>query len=146
MPTWLVGLLTIAVLGGGLFGLYKYVGRSPTKVASKAALPEDGKTHHYQKYLEVAGVRLLETTGKKPVVRYAVINHSSADLSGLELTITLTPTTGGEPVAVVDAMIGTVPAQGVKDMESPLSTKLKVYELPDWQFVKSTFEITAPPK
>ena len=53
---------------------------------------------------------------------------------------------GLQPVAVIDAKVGTVPAQGVKDMESPMNTKLKVYELPDWQFVKATFEITAPPR
>jgi hypothetical protein len=45
---------------------------------------------------------------------------------------------------VVNAKIGSVPAHGVKDVESPLQTKLRVYELPDWQFVKATVEITAP--
>ena len=146
MPTWLVGLLTIAVLGGGLFLLYKYVGGSSTPAPAKAAVPADGKAHPYQKYLEIAGVRFLETESKKSVVRFTIINHSEADLAGLELTVVLTPTTGGEPVAVIDAKVGAVPAQGVKDMESPMSTKLKVYELPDWQFVKATFEITAPPR
>ena len=146
MPTWLVGLLTIAVLGGGLFGLYKFVGGSPSSTPAKAAVPADGKAHPFQKYLEIAGVRILETEGKKTVVRYTVINHSEADLSGLEMTVVLTPTTGGEPVAVIDAKVGTVPAQGVKDMEAPMNTKLKFYELPDWQFVKATFEITAPPR
>lgn len=145
MPTWLVGLLTVVVLGGGLFGLYKFVGGS-SKPAVKAVAPGDGKAHPYLKYLEVAGVRLMEGAGQKPVVRFTVVNHSEADLPGLELTLVLTPTTGGEPVAVIDAKVGTVPAQGIKEMESPLNTKLKVYELPDWQFVKTTFEITAPPK
>jgi hypothetical protein len=146
MPTWLVGLLTVAVLGGGLFGLYKYVGGSSTPAPAKAAAPGDDKAHPLQRYLEIAGVRMVENDSKKPVVRFTVVNHSDAELSGLELTVVLTPTTGGEPVAVIDAKVGTVPAQGVKDMESPLNTKLKVYELPDWQFVKATFEITAPPK
>ncbi|HEY3442267.1 MAG TPA: hypothetical protein VGK29_16015 [Paludibaculum sp.] len=144
MPTWLVGLLTIAMLGGGLFGLYKFVGGPSKPAPTKAALPADGKAHPYQKYLEVVGVRLLETESKKNIVRFTVVNHSEADLAGLELNIVLTPTTGGEPVAVIDAKVGTVPAQGIKDMESPLNTKLKVYELPDWQFVKTSFVITAP--
>jgi hypothetical protein len=146
MPTWLVGVLTIAVLGGGLFGLIKFVGGPSTPAPTKAALPGDSKAHPLQKYLEVAGVRLLESERKKPLVRYSVINHSAADLSGLELTLVLTPTTGGEPLAVIDAKVGTVPAQGIKDMEAPLNTKLKFYELPDWQFLKSTFVVTAPPR
>jgi hypothetical protein len=149
MPTWLVALLTIAVLGGGLFALYRFVGggkSSATTSGQTKAAPQDpnAKPHPYQKYLEVAGVRLIEGTGKKPMVRFTVINHSDADLSGLELQITLTPTNGGDPISVIVAKVGTVPAQGVKDMESPLSTNLKVYELPDWQFVKSTVQITAP--
>ena len=143
MPTWLVGLLTIAVLGGGLFALYKFVG-GPKPVPVKAALPADSKAHPYQKHLEVVGLRLVESSAKKPMVRFTVVNHSEADLSGLELNIVVAPTTGGEPVAVIDSKVGTVPAQGIKDMEAPLSTKLKIYEFPDWQFVKATFEITAP--
>jgi hypothetical protein len=146
MPTWLVGLLTIAVLGGGLFVLYKFVGGPSAPAPAKAAVPADTKAHPFKKYLEIAGVRMLESEGKKPLVRFTVINHSEADLSGLEMNVVLTPTTGGEPVAVIDAKIGTVPAQGVKDVEYPLNTKLKIYELPDWQFVKATFEITAPPR
>ena len=146
MPTWLVGVLTVVVLGGGLFGLYKFVGGSSKPAPVQAALPADGKAHPYQKYLEVVGVRLMETESKKNMVRFTVVNHSAADLSGLELSIVLSPTTGGEPVAVIDAKVGDVPAQGIKDMESPLNTKLKVYELPDWQFVKTSFVITAPPK
>ena len=146
MPTWLTGLLTIVVLGGGLFGLYKLVGGPSKAVPTKAALAADAKAHPYQKYLEVVGVRLVESGAKKPAVRFTVINHSDADLAGLELNIVLTPTNGVEPVAVIDSKVGTVPAQGLKDMEAPLNTKLKFYELPDWQFVKTTFAITAPPK
>ncbi len=144
MPSWLAGVLTVAVLGGALFGLYKFVGKPSAPEPKKAEVVTGGKAHPYQKYLEIAGVRLLEKEGKKSVVRFTVINHSEADLSGLELNVLLAPSNGGEPIAVIDAKVGTVPAQGVKDMESPLSTKLKVYELPDWQFVKATFEITAP--
>lgn len=68
----------------------------------------------------MVGVRLLETESKKNIVRFTVVNHSEADLAGLELNIVLTPTTGGEPVAVIDAKVDSVPAQGIKDMESPL--------------------------
>jgi hypothetical protein len=29
-------------------------------------------------------------------------------------------------------------------MEVPIKTEKRVYELPDWQFLKASFEITAP--
>ncbi|MBI5280691.1 MAG: hypothetical protein HY858_03335 [Candidatus Solibacter usitatus] len=150
MPTWLVALLTIAVLGGALFGVYRLVdGRNGAKPAPKAAgvKKEEAGGHPYAKHIEVVGIRLLESNSKKSLVRYTVINHSPVDLSGLELTVTLTETTsepGAAPLAVIAAKVGAIAAYGVKDMESPLETKLKVYELPDWQFVKVAFEITAP--
>lgn len=149
IPTWLVGVLTVAVLGGALFGLYKYVGRGTSGTAATPAPKSEADTkaaagHPYRKYIEIAGLRILENSARKPVVRYTVVNHSPAELQGLELELTLTSTNGTEPLSIIKAKVGTVDAYSVKDMESPLETKLKVYELPDWQFVKATFEITAP--
>jgi hypothetical protein len=148
MPTWLVGLLTIAVLGGALFGLYKYVGKGGGTTTSAPPRSEaDSKAaagHPYRKYVEIVGLRILENSARKPIVRYTVVNHSPAELQGLELELTLTSTNGGEPLSIIKAKVGRVDAYAIKDMESPLETKLKIYELPDWQFVKATFEITAP--
>jgi hypothetical protein len=152
MPTWLVALLTLVVIGGGLFGVYRILStrNGKTNAADSAATQAPGvitSSNPYAKYIEVVGVRLLESADKKPLVRFAVINHSPAELSGLELRINFTASTGGsgsQPIAVVDAKVGSVPAYGIKDMESPLSTNLKIYELPDWQFVRTSVEITAP--
>ncbi len=153
MPAWLVAILTIAVIGGGLFGVYKLVSsRNGSSTSATAAAPDvlsgtASKSHPYAKYLEVSGIRIIENAAKKPIVRFAVVNHSPAELSGLELRITFRAVNGpadAEPIAVVEAKVGSVPAHGIKDMESPLNTTMKVYELPDWQFMKSNFEITAP--
>ncbi len=152
MPTWLAGLLTIAVLGGGLFALYEFVGKkngTSTADAKSGATSSTaaGGAHPYAKYIEVTGLRLLEGADKKPQVRFAVVNHSPAELAGLELRVTLATTNaapGTPPIAVVTSKVGSVPAHGIKDIESPLQTKLRVYELPDWQFVKAAVEITGP--
>jgi len=149
LPTWLVGILTVAVLGGALFGLYKYVGKGNNggSAATPAKSEADSKAaagHPYRKYIEIAGLRILENSARKPVIRYTVVNHSPAELQNLELQLTLTSTSGAEPLSIIKAKVGTVDAYGVKDMESPLETKLKIYELPDWHFVKASFEITAP--
>jgi hypothetical protein len=32
----------------------------------------------------------------------------------------------------------------LKDVKAEIPTKLRVYELPDWQFLKADFEITDP--
>lgn len=150
MPTWLVGVLTIAVLGGALFGLYRFVGghgSSAATAASKAPASAADSKNPYAKYIEVVGLRLLENSAKKPIVRFAVINHSQADLSGLELRVHLNAVDAkadSEPISIIEAKVGDVPAYGTKDVEAPLDTKLKIYELPDWQFVRTTFEVTAP--
>jgi hypothetical protein len=153
MAPWMIALLTIAILGGGLFGLYKLVGgksASPSaKDATKLEQPvgTTAGSHPYAKYVEVAGLRIIEMPDKKVVLRYTVVNHSPGELTGLELSISLLPkdaAAGADPISVIAAKVGDIPANGVKDMESPLKTTMRVYELPDWQFLKASFDITAP--
>lgn len=152
MPHWLIAVITLAVIGGGLFGIYRLLSTrsgQPAATAESATpqLPGVTSSHPYAKHIEVTGVRLLESAAKKPLVRFAVINHSPAELSGIELRITFTASNaapGSQPIAVVDAKVGSIPAYGSKDMESPLATTLRIYELPDWQFMRTAVEITAP--
>ena len=151
MPPWLGAVLAIVVLGGGLFALYKYVGsRNGTDTPASAKLETPGEQaiagHPYQKHLELAALRLIESN-KKVSLRFSVVNHSAADLAGVGLRVTLTTTAavpGDAPLSVFDAKVGDVGAYGVKEMEVPIKTEKRVYELPDWQFLKASFEITAP--
>lgn len=149
MPAWLAAVLTLAVIGGGLFLVYKLLSNrnGAPATSAQATAPQQttaNSSHPYAKHIEIVGVRILETADKKPLVRFAVINHSPAELSGLELRITFSSTSQTTPIAVVDAKVGSIAAYGIKDMESPLSTSLRIYELPDWQFVRTAIEITAP--
>ncbi|MBA3976341.1 MAG: hypothetical protein C0504_19205 [Candidatus Solibacter sp.] len=151
MPPWLGAVLAIVVLGGGLFGLYKYVGsRNGTDTPASSTLETPGEQaiagHPYQKHLELAALRLIESD-KKVSLRFSVVNHSAADLAGVGLRVTLTTTAaapGDAPLSVFDAKVGDVGAYDVKEMEVPIKTAKRVYELPDWQFMKASFEITAP--
>lgn len=150
VPAWLAAVLTVAVLGGGLFALYRYVsaGSARQQAGEKTAPFErpsaQTSAHPFAKYLEVTGIRLLENREKKLVTRFVVVNHAPADLSGFRLRITLEAANaqpGDAMIAVVDAAPGTVPAYGIKEMEAPVVTHLKVYELPDWQFLRARAEI-----
>lgn len=151
MPPWLAAMLAIVVLGGGFFALYKFVGsRNGTDAAPPVALEKPGEQanagHPYQKHLELAALRLIESE-KKVSLRFSVVNHAAADLPGVGLRVTLTTTAAAAdepPLAVFDAKVGDVAAYGVKEMEVPIKTEKRVYELPDWQFLKATFEVTAP--
>ncbi len=150
MPPWLAAVLTLVVLGGGLFLLYRYLSkghRAPEAVQQAAPFERpqaQGAEHPFAKYVEVTGVRLLEGPDKKLMVRFVVVNHAPAELSRFRLRIwleTANAAPGEAVIAVVDAAPGTIPAHGVKDMEAPLVTPLKVYELPDWQYVRARVEI-----
>lgn len=48
------------------------------------------------------------------------------------------------PITVFDAKVPPLGPLEVKDATGTATTKLRVYELPDWQFLKAEAEITSP--
>jgi len=93
------------------------------------------------KDLELLGFRLTEDDKQKPFVQFVVVNHSGADLGTLSLK--------GDLKGIVNHGMQTVGtfefstplnAYESKEVKVPLETRLRVYELPDWQFLRA--EIT----
>lgn len=110
-----------------------------------AAIPT--KPHPLAKYLELVGFRMAEEGKGKLKITFAVINHSSADIGDLGLKVMLTTTAAkpdDPPVAEFDAKIPSVGPQENKDVTVMVPTKLRIYELPDWQFLRAKYEITSP--
>ncbi len=155
LPTWLLTLLfAFAFLGLGA-GIYWSVGYfrgrsqaaapSPT-VESPAAKPGT-QTNPLQKYIEISGVRFGEDAKKHIIVKFTLTNHSDADLSGLAGNVTI----WGRTQKSEEDAVGTFPftaknagPQSSQELTAPLTTKLKIYELPDWQNVTTDLQITAP--
>ena len=100
------------------------------------ALAENIK-HPLAKHIELAGFRMTEKAGGKLTVRFVVINHSRADISDLGLDVTT-------PACTVSVKVPTLAPEEAKDSSGECTTTLRVYELPDWQFIKPTFKITSP--
>jgi hypothetical protein len=99
------------------------------------------------KYLEIAGFRVSEGGAGKLAVKFAVINHSEADIGDLTMKLKLTTTAAkpeDPPIAEFDAKVPALGPLEVKDASGTATTKLRVYELPDWQFLKADAEITSP--
>jgi hypothetical protein len=153
VPSWVAALLVFALIGGALFGLYRWQEGESAPAAEKASLEQPAArsatagAHPFTKQLELAGLRIAEGANKKMALKFAVINHSMAEMDDLALKIDLTSTAakeGDPPIASVDAKIGTLGILEVKDFEVPIDTKMRVYELPDWQFLKATFTVTSP--
>ena len=99
------------------------------------------------KYIELAGFRLDENGAGKLQVRFALINHSDADLGDLTLQVNMRATTarpGDGPLFSFPATVQSVGPDDVKDVTVTIPTKLRVYELPDWQFLRADFQVTSP--
>jgi predicted Zn-dependent peptidase len=153
MPSWLIVLLVFAAIGGGLYGAYRLFGNSSSSQSAEPPAPtvesiaaEEG-AHPFRRHLEVTGLRLYEDARKNVMLRYVVVNHSPADMAGLELRILLTTTKADDKtpaIAEIIAKVGDLKAEGSKEMESPVKTTLRAYELPDWQFLTTRFTVTSP--
>jgi hypothetical protein len=99
------------------------------------------------KYIEVTGLRLLEDSPKNLQVAFVIVNHSQAPLTDLAGIVTIRPTNAppdGEAVGTFAFQLPELAPLGVKDMKAPLQSKLRVYELPDWQFIRADVTITSP--
>jgi hypothetical protein len=104
-------------------------------------------TNPAAKFIELTGFRLGEKGPGNLRVHFGAVNHSDADLSDLVVDVQLSAASakaGEPPFASFTAKIGALGPQEWKDVEVIVPTKLRVYELPDWQFVKADFQVTEP--
>lgn len=152
-PPWLVMAGVAAVLGaifagGYLFLLPKLRGSSsaPAKAPPAAALeappaaPTGPVAHRYGKYIEVAGIRIVEQN-KKPVLKLLLVNHAPAELVDVDGKVELRAIGAKPDAPAVGAIEVKVPSIGPyesKELSAPLNTTLRAYELPDWQFLRGT--------
>ncbi len=152
LPTWamtLVFALAFLGLGSGIYWLVGAARGSSTKpsvnVESPAAKP-GAKVSPLQKYIEVSGVRFIENAKKQTEVRFLVTNHSPAEIAGLAGNVTVWGRTRSseEDAAGTFTFSGNLGPWESKEMSAPLNSKLKIYELPDWQNISTDIQITAP--
>ena len=105
------------------------------------------KRHRLAKHLELVGLRLSESGVGKLKIRYVIVNHSEADLGNLTLNVRLVTTSskpGEPPLAQFESKLPTLGPHEIQDVTTIVPTKLRVYELPDWQFLKPEFDIVSP--
>jgi hypothetical protein len=152
LPTWLLTMLFALAFVAVVGGVYTLVGKGGSSAASPPAAVENpaakagAKTSSVQKYVEVSGIRFTEDKKRDIVVKFTVTNHSDADLTGLAGNVTIWGRTqkSEEDAVGTFAFKADVPPQSSQEVTAPLTTKLKIYELPDWQNVTSDVQITSP--
>jgi hypothetical protein len=143
-------------IGAVVFGIYWLMqggksttagsGPAPTAAVESPAAKAGAKTNPLQKYIEITGVRFAEDAKKHVVVKFVVINHSDADVNGLGGNVTIWARTqkSEEDAQGTFSFSTNVGPNESKELTSPLNTKFKIYELPDWQNVTTDVQITAP--
>lgn len=103
--------------------------------------------HPLAKYIELAGFRLSENGAGKLKIKFAAINHSEADLGELTVKVRLVTSAfkpGDPPITEFDAKIPNLGPEETQTITANANTKLRLYELPDWQFLRADFDITSP--
>lgn len=99
------------------------------------------------KYIELVGFRVREQSPGHLIVQFGVVNHSEADVGDVKMTVNFSTTAakpGDPPLISFPAQVSRLGPNELKDVMVEVPTKLRVYELPDWQFLKVDFEITEP--
>lgn len=154
IPTWALTVLFALAFVGLVAGVYWAVGyfrngsqaASPSPIVESPAAKPGASTNPYQKYIEVSGIRFAEDGKKNVVVKFMLTNHSDADISGLGGNVTIWGRTrkSEEDAVGTFSFTSDVGPQASKELTAPLTTKLKIYELPDWQNASTDLQITAP--
>jgi hypothetical protein len=151
----LLAILFTAAFGGVLGGAYWLFGShtsSSSQAASDTSLqvpvtPPGGKANPYQKFIEISGIRFAQDPKdkNKSIVKFVITNHADDDISGLSGTVAvLSRADKSGQVLGGFTFTTSLAGQEAKDLTTPLTTKLKPYELPDWQFAQPVLQITAP--
>lgn len=99
------------------------------------------------KYIELVGFRVTERSPGHLIVQFGVVNHSEADVGDVKMKVNLGTTAakpGDPPLISFPAQVSGLGPNELKDVMVEVPTKLRVYELPDWQFLKADFEISEP--
>jgi hypothetical protein len=159
VPPWLMSIvfaiLFVALGTGAYFGIKYFSGSGeaatggPPAALQKASSSAgaNAKASALQKYVEVVGLRLTEEPNKKPQVRFVVVNHSGAEIADLAANVNLWARTAKSDEETVGTFSFKIPSLGpyeTKEMSGLLTTKLRVYELPDWQNLVPDVQITSP--
>jgi hypothetical protein len=156
LPTWLMSVLFAVGFLGLVAAVYWLVphmtgGGASTKAATpalqNAPKGQAAQENPMQKFIEVAGVRLVQNSKKQTEARFVLVNHATVDAVALSGEVTIlgrTQKEGEEPVGRFLFKGVTLGPNESKEASAIVETKLRVYELPDWQMTDARLQLTSP--
>ncbi len=146
-------VFTFAFLGLGTaiyYGYQKFSRGGPAGFSggeTPSKLPKPKAANALSKYIEVVGIRLTADAKKKPQAKFVVVNHATTDLEDLTANVTLWASTSRseeDSIGTFTFKLSHIGPNEAKEITTPLKTKLRVYELPDWQNATAEVQITGP--
>jgi hypothetical protein len=141
-------------VAAGLLGLgyvgFQYLPSSKLEEQGEGAPAEKAKmvdatgaaVHPLAKHVEVTGFRIREDKNQRVTVQMVIVNHSGADIAGLEMQVGLYAK--GDLVVEFPVNVKSLGPYEVAQGTGQAKTKMRAYEFPDWQFLTPKVRITAP--
>jgi hypothetical protein len=148
MPSWLVALFSLLVVAGLGAGVVYFLrenkgGAAATTADAKEPIQQASEPHPYNKYLEITGLRLGDER-QKLALKFLVVNHSVGPLGGFDLEVNVNAVNAkpdDPPLFTVTTPVKNIGPMESRDFTVAVNTKLRAYEMPDWQFLRATFKV-----
>ncbi|MGE5567449.1 MAG: hypothetical protein ACM3S5_00280 [Rhodospirillales bacterium] len=90
------------------------------------------------RHVELTGLRLMEEK-RRVFLQFVLVNHSAMDLGDLSSKVDIKSIKAGPadpPIGTFEFKTSLGPYEA-KNLKVPVDTKLRAYELPDWQFLRA---------
>ena len=141
MKLWLTVLCLVSLMACSSSSADKQTKPAPSVPARTTA---SNKSNPLAKYIELVGIRANEKSPGLLQVQLGVVNHSEADIGDVKLDVSLGTTAakaGDPPLITFSTKVASLGPNEMKQVSVDVPSKLRVYELPDWQFLKADFQI-----
>jgi hypothetical protein len=139
--------LVVLTAGALILGACSSAPPDSGKKTPDAALRVPASSNPAARHLELVGFRVSERTPGRLQIQFGVVNHSDADLGDISLDVSLRTTTSKEsdaPLVEFNTKVIGVGPQDLKLVSVDVPSKLRPYELPDWQFLRADFRLGEP--
>jgi hypothetical protein len=151
MSSWPISLLTATIVILGAVSLFQYFWQNrdttaasvttPVQVTKAAPAPHAAVVaeHPAARSVEVAGFRIVTGPNKKPQLQYIVINHSSNELTGLNIRIAVRSVDGlaDAPLFSVSSIVAALGPNQSKEIRTDLNSSVPASDIPDWQSLRT---------
>jgi hypothetical protein len=149
--SWLLSLLVATIVILGAVSLLQYLTQDrDTKAATISAPPQTAKAapapqapvvqeHPAARSVEVAGVRIVMGPNKKPQLQYIVVNHSSTEITGLNIRIAVrsVDALADPPLFTVSSVVAALGPNQSKEIRTDLNSSIQPSAIPDWQSLRT---------